>query len=114
SLAAHFANATCERGQRCLYVTFEESPSQLARNMRTIGLDLQHWLDAGLLRIDASRPSTYGHETHLAMLHKAVESHRPDVVIVDPITNFAGAHSRDAYALVLRLVDFLKSRGITA
>jgi circadian clock protein KaiC len=115
SLAAHFADATCRRGQRCLYFAFEESESQLVRNMRSIGLDLAPWLKKGLLRVHATRPTAYGLEMHLAALHKLVNDFQPRVVIVDPITNFlkAGTAS-EAESMLMRLIDFLKMEQITA
>jgi circadian clock protein KaiC len=115
TLAAHFADAACRRGERSLYLAFEESASQLARNMRSIGLDLEPWIRNGTLRIDASRPTVHGLETHLSAIHRAVEHFAPRVVIVDPITNFLKAGTAvDAEAMVTRLIDFLKARDITA
>lgn len=40
SVAAHFVDAACRRGERCSYFAFEESESQLLRNMSSIGLNL--------------------------------------------------------------------------
>jgi len=115
SMAAHFADATCERGERCLYFAFEESTSQLVRNMRSIGIDLDKWIKKGLLRHVASRPTLHGLEMHLAHLHKSVKDFDPHVVIIDPISNLSSSGSQsDAEAMLLRLVDFLKARGTTA
>jgi circadian clock protein KaiC len=115
SVAAHFADATCRRGERCLYFAFEEAPRQLLRNMRSIGLDLEPHVRAGLLRFHASRPTLFGFEMHLATMHKEVAGFRPSVVILDPVSNFVAAGSlSEAAQFLLRLVDFLKSRGITA
>jgi circadian clock protein KaiC len=115
SLSAHFAHATCARGERCLYLAFEESPQQLVRNMKTIGLDLGPWVKKGLLRLEASRPTLLGIEAHLAVMHKMVNEFEPQVVILDPISNFSSAGTEaDAQAMLLRLIDLLKSRGITA
>ena len=115
SLSAHFANATCARGERCLYLAYEESPAQLARNMKTIGVDLNPWIKKGLLRLEASRPTLHGIEMHLAIIHKMVNEFEPKVVIIDPISNFSSAgKGADAEAMLLRLIDFLKSRQITA
>jgi circadian clock protein KaiC len=114
SLAAHFADAACRRGERCLYFAFEESQSQVARNMRSIGLDLSTWSDRALLRFYATRPTAYGLEMHLATLHKLIVDFKPRVVIVDPITTFLGAGtSSQAEAMLMRLIDFLKARQIT-
>jgi circadian clock protein KaiC len=114
SLAALFADATCRRGERCLYLAFEESESQLVRNMRSIGLDLAPWLKKNLLHFHATRPSAYGLETHLAALHRLVSDCNPHVVIVDPITNFLKAgREAEAEAMLMRLIDFLKVRQTT-
>ena len=115
SLSAHFANATCARGERCLYLAFEESPQQLMRNMKTIGVDLAPWVKKGLLRIEASRPTLHGIEMHLAVIHKMVNEFKPQAVVIDPVSNFASAGTpAEAEAMLLRLIDFLKARGITA
>ena len=115
SMAAHFADAACRRGERCLLFAFEESPAQILRNMRSIGLDLQRWIDKGMLRIESSRPTLFGLEMHLVHIHKRVKEFDPRVVIVDPISNFtASGSAMQAEAMLLRLIDFLKTRGVTA
>ena len=115
SLGAHFADATCRRGERCLYLAFEESESQMVRNMRSVGLDLAPWLKKGLLRFHATRPTAHGLEMHLSTLHKLVSDFQPRVVIVDPITTFLKAGTaHDAEAMLLRLIDYLKAQQITA
>jgi circadian clock protein KaiC len=115
SLSAHFAEATCQRGERCLYLAFEESPAQLIRNMKSIGVDLTPWVKKGLLRLESSRPTLHGIEMHLAAIHKMVDNFKPQVVIIDPISNFSSAGTlADAEAMLLRLIDFLKARQITA
>jgi len=115
SLAANIANASWLRNERCLYFAFEESESQLTRDMRSIGLDLAVWFKKDLLRLHATRPSAYGLEMHLATLHKLVTEFEPRMVIVDPITTFLGTStSAETEAMLVRLLDFLKSLQITA
>lgn len=115
SLACHAADACCERGERCLYFAFEESEAQLLRNMRSIGLDLGPWVKKGLFRVHTGRPTMNGLEMHLASIHKQVEAFQPHLVIVDPITNFISAGTlAEASSMLMRLVDYLKSREITA
>jgi circadian clock protein KaiC len=115
TVAAHFVDAACASGHRCIYFAMEESPSQIARNMRSIGIDLKIWGDRKLLRFSARRPSLFGLETHLATMYRDVTDFDPAVVVIDPMSALlnAGA-SGDVHAMVLRLVDFLKTRGITA
>jgi len=115
SLAAHFALSTCKRGERCLYLAFEESPSQLLRNMRSINVNLEPYRRNGLLQLHASRPTLLGLEAHLVQIHKMVTEFEPGAVIVDPISNFiASGSAADAQAMLLRLIDFLKEKQITA
>lgn len=115
SLSALFSDASCRRGERVLYLAFEESPAQIVRNMRSIGLNLQGYIDQGLLRIHSSRPSSYGLEMHLAVIHKQVQEFKPRVVIVDPLTNLAEVGTPlEVKAALTRLIDFLKKEFITA
>ena len=115
SLAAHFLDAACRRGERCLSFLFEESPQQLLRNMRSIGVDLEPWVRTGLLQFHADRPSRYGLETHLVSMHKVVADFRPTVVAVDPVTNLmtVGTYA-DVQAMLTRMIDHLKTENITA
>jgi circadian clock protein KaiC len=114
SLAAHFAEAACRRGERVLYFSFEESPSQIMRNMRSIGIELQPWVTQGLLQLHANRPSFAGLEMHLVMKHKVINDFKPQVVILDPLNSFViGDNEIGVQSMLMRLLDFLKSNQIT-
>lgn len=114
SLAAHFADAACRRGERCLYFAFEESMHQITRNMRSIGLNLQPWLDKGRLQFHAARPTLCGLEQHLATMDTMIDTFHPHVVVIDPITNFVSlAEVTAAKSMLMRLVDALKLHQIT-
>ncbi len=115
SLAASFVDAACQRNERCLYFAFEESPMQIVRNMQSIGMNLQAHVDKGLLQFHASRPTLYGLEMHLVAIHKAIRKFKPQVVVLDPITNLitVGTMS-DVKAMLVRLIDFLQAEQITA
>lgn len=115
SVAASFAHAACARGERALLFTYEESESQLLRNMRSIGLDLALWVRKGLLQIHASRPTLHGLEQHLVLMYDLVRAFKPSVVAVDPISNLSNQHDAVGLGLTLmRLIDFLKQQGATA
>jgi circadian clock protein KaiC len=115
SLAAHFADAACRRGERCLYFAFEESPSQIMRNMRGLGLDLASCVSKGLLRFQAARPSLQGLETHLSHIHKMVKDFKPDAVVIDPVSNLVSVgNPTEVNAMLLRLVDLMKMQQVTA
>lgn len=115
SLAAHFAESTCRRGERCLYFMFEESTQQLLRDTRSIGLDLATPYERGQLRVEAARPSVFGLEMHLVRIHQLVEEFAPSTVIVDPISTFMGSGAYvNVQGMMVRIIDFLRGKGITA
>lgn len=115
SLAAHFVDAACRRGERAIYFAFEESPDQIIRNMHSIGIDLGQWVDKGLLRFQASRPTLSGLEMHLAQMHKAITAFNPHVIVADPINSFLkGNNLAEVKTMLMLLVDLLKTAQITA
>ena len=115
SLAAHFVAAACRRGERCLYFAFEESPSQITRNMKSIGIDLEPLMRRDRLRVHAERPTALGLEAHLVAMHRLIEDWKPRVVVVDPVTNLIAVGSElEVKAMLARLIDFMKLGQITA
>lgn len=103
SLAAQFADAACKRGEKCIYLAFEESPEQIIRNMKSIGIDLGHWVDKGLLKFHATRPTLYGLEIHLVTIYKLVNEFMPDVAVIDPISNLITVGSpNDVKSMLIR------------
>ncbi|WP_442588112.1 circadian clock protein KaiC [Pedobacter sp. AW31-3R] len=114
SVASTFANQVCADGEKCLYFAFEESPQQIIRNMRSIGMDLQKHIDSGHLEFYASRPTLYGLEMHLVAIHKAIKKFKPRAVILDPITNLITIGTvSEVKAMLVRLIDFLQEEQIT-
>ena len=115
SLAAHFVDAACRRGERCVYFATEESPDLIVRNMRSIGIDLGNWVKKGLLRFDATRPTFHGLEMHLLRMHKLVGETHARVVVVDPITSYISlGDTLEVKSMLTRLIDFFKANQITA
>ena len=115
TIAAHFVDAACKRGERALFFAFEESQDQIIRNMRSIGIDLEQNVKKGLLKFQNARPSNFGLEVHLALIHKAISEYKPDVVVIDPITNFlAVGDAPETKSMLTRLIDFLKTEQVTA
>ena len=114
TLAAHFANETCRSGKRVLFIAFEESSAQVTRNMRSVGINLDQYIKKGLLQFRAWRPTQHGLEMHLLRVHDLVDQFNPQVVIVDPITNLISANLHEVHGMLMRLLDFLKDRQITA
>ena len=115
SLSAAFVDAACQRGERCLYFAFEESTSQIIRNMRSIGIDLAPHVKKGLLQFHVARPTLYGLEMHLVTMYDLIKDHKPDIVILDPITDFFAIGSKaEVKAAITLIIDFLKMNQITA
>jgi circadian clock protein KaiC len=114
SLAASFVHAACCRGETALYFSFEESADQMVRNMRSIGINLKPYLDEGKLRYIAARPTFYSLEMHLAIMLREIGRSKPSLVAIDPISAFdRSGELSEIQAMLLRMVDFLKSHGVT-
>lgn len=115
SMAVSMANASCIRKEKCLYYAFEESPMQIVRNMKAIGISLAPYMNNGLLEIVSVRPNIYGLEMHLVSMYKKIEQMKPKMVIIDPITNLISIGSMsELKSVLIRLIDLLQSNNITA
>jgi circadian clock protein KaiC len=115
TVAASFVDAACRRGERCLYIDFEESRDQVARNMNSVGIDLDCWTEKGLLTHEAWRPTQFGIEMHLLRIHKFIDKVKPQCVVIDPITHLLnGSSDKEVCSMLMRLLDFLKVIGVTA
>jgi len=114
-LASYFALSSCKRQERVLYFSFEESPAQLIRNMKSLDINLEQYVKSKLLLIHSSRPSLQGLEMHLLLLHKLIKQFKPRTVIVDPISSLVTVgSSSEVRAMLVRLMDMLKGNGISA
>jgi circadian clock protein KaiC len=114
SIAAYFASENCKQGKKCIYFAFEESPRQIIRNMHSIGVDLQPYVESGLLEFFASRPTLYGLEMHLVAMYKRIKRFKPESVILDPITNLITVGSvSEVKSMLIRLIDFLQEEQVT-
>jgi len=114
SFGAAFAVESCERGERCLILSYEESAGQLTQNMSSIGIDFAPWIKKGLLKIVALRPAFLGLEMHLLNVYKLADSFKPEAVVIDPLTSLVGQGDvREVTSMLTRMIDLLKSRGIT-
>ena len=115
SLASSFAVASCRRGERCIFLSYEESSGQLVQNMSSIGLHLEPLVKKGLLKIVSTRPSFFGLEMHLLDLYRLIDEFKPRAVVIDPLTSLIGeGDRREIRSMITRMIDLLKSRGITS
>lgn len=114
TLAAYFAQATCLRGERCLYLATEESPQQILRNLASIDLHLAPYVEQGLLKFDAVRPTNYSLEMRLFKIHRWIEDFEPSAIVIDPMSNLILSGSLiETQSFFTRLIDYLKSKKIT-
>jgi circadian clock protein KaiC len=115
TMAARFAESACKRGERALYLAFEESPKQIVRNMGTAGIHLKPYLDNKHLVIRSERPTLLGLEMHLLQMTKLVTEFKPHIVVMDPITNLISVgFQADVKSMLTRFVDFLKAKQVTS
>lgn len=114
SMAAFFANASCMRKEPCIFFAFEESPEQIVRNMKSIGLNLEQHIKSGLLKFHASRPTLYGLEMHLVVIYKLIKQFKPKAIVLDPITNLVTVGDvSEVKSILIRLIDFLQKEQVT-
>jgi len=114
SIAAAFAIETCKRGERCLFLSYEESAGQLIQNMKSIGFDFEPMIKKGLLKMISTRPTFFGLEKHLLDLYKTIEEFKPKSVVIDPLTSLIGEGSpREVRSMITRMIDVLKTQGVT-
>jgi circadian clock protein KaiC len=114
SVVSTFVREACARGEKCLFFALEEPAAQVVRNMKSIGVKLQPYVDDGTLKIIPARPSLFGLEQHLVSMHAEIEAFNPRAVVVDPISSlFAGENALEVKSMLVRLGDYLKRRRIT-
>jgi circadian clock protein KaiC len=114
SIAAYVASEACRRKEKAMFFAFEESPAQIIRNMRSIGLNLDPYVKKGLLKFHSSRPALQGLEMHLSTMYRMIKEFKPTTVILDPITNLVSVGlAIEVNTMLLRLIDFLQNQGIT-
>jgi circadian clock protein KaiC len=115
NLASFLVDAACKAGNKALYIGFEESPRQIIRNARSIGIDLAAHVNKGLLHFEAVRSSSQGLEMHLAKIYKIMQNTMPSVIVVDPITNLINSgNSQEVRGMLGRMMDMFKAQNITA
>ncbi len=114
SLCGHMADAACQRGEKVLYLSFEESSRQIIRNLASIGLDLKKWEEQKLLKFHSERVSMFGLEAHLTLIHKMINTFGPDIIVIDPMNAYlSNEDALEARSMVIRLIDYIKVRNIT-
>jgi circadian clock protein KaiC len=114
SVVATFAQAACKNGERCIYFALEESPNQILRNMKSIGLNLEPFIEKGQLQVHSTRPTLYGLETHLSIMLSQIEEFNPNVLIIDPVSNLINVGiEADVKSMLTRMIDYLKTKQVT-
>jgi circadian clock protein KaiC len=114
TLAGLFAQAACSRGERTLYVSFDEGAAQLVRNLRSVGIRLAQWQKSGVLKIYSTRTRGPNVEDQFAELRRVVLAHKPRCLVVDPLSALSTKVAHIASADVTQqFLDFLKQQSIT-
>lgn len=114
TLSGLFAAAACKRGERTLYVSFDEGASQIVRNLQSVDIHLARHLKSGLLKMYSTRTKGPNVEDQFAALRAKVREHRPRCLIIDPLSALSTKISHLASAdAAQHFLDFLKVAGIT-
>ena len=113
SLSANFAAAACRRGEKALFISFDESAAQVVSNMRSIGLDLAPHLASGRLTMESLLSSARSPEEHFVAICKLIDAHAPDCLVIDPLSSLLRADYPFTQLICESLLDSAKARGIT-
>ena len=114
TLAGAFAEAACERGERALFLGFDEPPAEIVRNLSSVGIRLAPHRASGLLRIHSAFTATHSAEEHFLALRALIAEHRPSVVVVDPISTLLRAGGVvSAFSAAERILQLAKRHQIT-
>jgi circadian clock protein KaiC len=114
SLCAAFIQAACSRGERAIYISFDESADEIVRNMASIGVLLAPYIEAGLLRMHSARAEGRSAEEHLLRLRNLIDEHQPRCMVIDPLSAMIKAGGPvSAIGVAKQLLFLTKSKGIT-
>jgi circadian clock protein KaiC len=115
TLCGCFLLAACERGERSLFIGFDEPAQEIVRNLRSVGIDLGSYVDSGLLHIQSLRSSVTGTEEHMAMVRNLIETYQPRCLVIDPLSAIVNSSSNDETLRHMpeQLLALTKSAGIT-
>ncbi len=114
TLAGKFAEAACRRGEKTLFVSFDEGPERIVRNLASVGIDLKPFLKSGLLRMYSGRTEAVAAEDHLVILQALMRDHRPRCMVIDPLSAIAKAGGISAArSVVNRFIYAAKDEQIT-
>jgi circadian clock protein KaiC len=104
----------CRRGEKAVYVSFEESDQAIINNVRSAGINLEPYVKSGRLHFITAMPEATGAEEHLLNLMEAVEKVKPQHVVIDAISACARmGGTQAAYEYLMRALNLLKEKGIT-
>ncbi len=113
TICAAFIDAACKRGERALFISFEETSKESVRNFESVNIHLKPHIDSGLLRMYTARIEAMSAEEHLMTIRRLIEEHKPTCVVTDPISSMIQAGGRlNARGVAQRLMHLTKSKGI--
>lgn len=113
TLAASFAAATVRRGERALFVSFDEVPARIILNMRSVGIELAEAVASGALTLLGLRRASGSPEEHLVAIREAVEAAAPSVLVIDPVSTLLDLRYRFLQPVSEALLSLCRTRGVT-
>ena len=108
-----FASEACRRGERVLFLGYEESRPQLMRNAHSWGLEFEEWERKGLLKTVCQYPEALGLEGHLYAVEREIEEFRPTRLVIDSISALERVGNvRNFREFVIGLTGFVKQQQV--
>ncbi len=114
TLSAAFAAAASKRKERTLFISFDEAPEQIVRNVGSVGIRLSPYVEAGLLLIRSLRSRAASPEAHVAQIRSLLREHRADNLVIDPISALGDSAEDAAAPAAIQIIDLAKSLGVTS
>lgn len=114
TLSGAFAEAACKRGDRTLFVSFDSDGSEVIRNLASVGIRLQRFVDSGMLRMVSARTISGSAETLLVRFKTLAQEQAARCLVIDPISTLSkSGNELTAHGVAERLIDWTKAAGIT-
>ena len=115
TLAGKFAESACRRGERTLFVSFDEGGERIQRNLTSVGIHLQRYVKSGVLRMYSGRTDVNNPEEHLIAIAALLVEHRPRCMVIDPLSAIARTGAlNSARAIGNRLIYKMRDHRVTA
>jgi circadian clock protein KaiC len=114
TLSGAFAQAACKRGERTMFVSFDSDSNEVIRNLGSVAIELDRFVEDGTLHMVSARTITGSAETYLVRIKTLAKAHKARCLVVDPVSTLSkSGNELTAHSVAERLIDWSKAEGIT-